>query len=110
VADTSQSRIIDTTAFEIGSSVGRKVCASIATLNSRDNFALSRFLIAGGSSASNMRTKDHQASEEKRAYYRLLRYLVSNELQASYREDQARPLQLTDLLKELEHHEPFKIH
>jgi hypothetical protein len=56
-----------------------------------------------------MRTKDHQASEQKRAYYRLLRYLVSNELQASDREDQARPLQLTDL-KELEHHEPFKIH
>ena len=57
-----------------------------------------------------MRTKDLQASEEKRAYNRLLRYLVSNELQASDREDQARPLQLTDLLKELEHHEPLKIH
>ena len=57
-----------------------------------------------------MRTKDLQASEEKRVYYRLLRYLVSNELQASDREDQARPLQLTDLLQELEHHEPLKIH
>jgi hypothetical protein len=57
-----------------------------------------------------MRTKDLQASEEKRAYYRLLRHLVSNELQASDREDQARPLQLTDLLKKLEHHEPFRIH
>jgi hypothetical protein len=57
-----------------------------------------------------MRTKDLQASEEKRAYYRLLRYLVSNVLQASYREDQARPLQLTDFLKELEGHEPSKIH
>ena len=56
-----------------------------------------------------MRTKDHQASEEKRAYYRLLRYLVSNELQASYREDQTGPLQLADL-KGLEQHEPFKIH
>ena len=56
-----------------------------------------------------MRTKDLQASEEKRAYFRLLRYLVSNELQASDREDQARPLQLTDLLN-LEHHEPSRIH
>jgi hypothetical protein len=57
-----------------------------------------------------MQTKNLQASEEKRAYYRLLRYLVGNELQASYGEDQARPLQLTDLLKELEYHEPSKIH
>jgi hypothetical protein len=56
-----------------------------------------------------MRTKDLQASDEKRAYYRLLRYLVSDELEASYREDQARPLELTDLLN-LEHHEPSKIH
>ena len=55
-------------------------------------------------------TKNPQASEEKRAYYRLLRYLVSNELHATYGEDQARPLQLTDLLKELEHQEPSKIH
>ena len=53
-----------------------------------------------------MWTKDHQASEEKRAYYRLLRYLVSNELKASYSEDQARPLQLT----EHEHYEPFTIY
>jgi hypothetical protein len=56
-----------------------------------------------------MQTKDHQASEEKRAYYRLLRYLVGNELQASPGEDQARPLQLADL-KGLEQHEPFEIH
>jgi hypothetical protein len=86
------------------------VHASIATLNPHDNFALSRFLIAGNSKATQMRTKDLQVSEEKRAYYRLLRYLVSNELQSSDREDQGRPLQLTDLLKQLEHHEPFKIH
>ena len=32
-----------------------------------------------------MQTKDLQASEEKRAYFRLLRYLVTNELQASYK-------------------------
>jgi len=86
------------------------VRASIATLNPHDNFALSRFLIAGNGKATQMRTKDLQVSEEKRAYYRLLRYLVSNELQSSDREDQRRPLQLTDLLKQLEHHEPFKIH
>jgi hypothetical protein len=51
VADTSQSLIIDTAALEIGSSVGRKACGSIATINLRDNFALSRFLIAGNSNA-----------------------------------------------------------
>ena len=56
-----------------------------------------------------MRAKDLQASDEKRAYYRLLRYLVSNELVASYRENQTRPLELTDLLN-LEHYEPSKIH
>ena len=56
-----------------------------------------------------MRTKDLQASDEKRAYYRLLRYLVSDELVASYRENEARPLELTDLL-DLEHYEPSKIH
>ena len=51
-----------------------------------------------------MQTKDLQASEEKRAYFRLLRYLVTNERQASDREDHARPLQprITDFLKELE--------
>jgi hypothetical protein len=57
-----------------------------------------------------MQTKDVQTSEEQRAYYRLLRYLVSNGLQTSCSEDQARPSQHTDFLKELEHHEPFKIH
>jgi len=56
-----------------------------------------------------MRTKDLQASDEKRAYYRLLRYLVSNELVASYRENEARPLELTDLL-DIDHYEPSKIH
>jgi len=52
-----------------------------------------------------MQTKDLQASEEKRAYFRLLRYLVTDELQAYYREEQARPF-----LKEFEHYEPSKIH
>ena len=57
-----------------------------------------------------MQTKDLQA-EEKRAYFRLLRYLVGNERHTD-REDQARPLQsrITDFLKELEHFEPSKIH
>jgi hypothetical protein len=66
-------------------------------------------VIAAVAMREHLRTKDHHASEEKRAYYRLLRYLVSNELQAPCGEDQARPLQLTDL-KGLERHEPFKIH
>ena len=59
-----------------------------------------------------MQTKDLQASEEKRTYFRLLRYLVTDELQAYYREEQARPLQprMTDFLKELEHYEPSEIH
>ena len=61
-----------------------------------------------------MQTKDLQASEEKRAYFRLLRYLVTNDFQASHREEQARPLQprITDFLKqfEFEHYEPSKIH
>jgi len=56
-----------------------------------------------------MRTKDLQASDEKRSYYRLLRYLVSNDLEDSYSEDQARCLELADILN-LEHHEPSKIH
>ena len=109
MADTSQCRIIDTIAFEIGSSVGRTVRASIAAFNPHDNFALPRFLIAIAKSEY-MRTKDLEASEEKRTYYRLLRYLIGNELQVSGREDQARPLQSTDLRNELEHHEPFKIY
>jgi hypothetical protein len=53
-----------------------------------------------------MRTKDLQASNEKRSYYRLLRYLVSDEFEV---EDQARSLELTDILN-LENHEPSKIH
>jgi hypothetical protein len=59
-----------------------------------------------------MQTKDLQASEEKRAYFRLLRYLVTDELQAYYRREQRRPLQprMTDFLKELEHYEPSEIH
>jgi hypothetical protein len=59
-----------------------------------------------------MQTKDLQASEEKRAYFRLLRYLVGNEHHTFDREDQGRPLQsrITDFLKELEHYEPSKIH
>ena len=58
-----------------------------------------------------MQTKDLQASEEKRAYFRLLRYLVTDELQAYYREEQARPLQprFTDFLKEFGDYEPSKI-
>ncbi len=55
------------------------------------------------------RERDHPAdngfrsSDEKRAYFRLLRHLLSEKLQTSYREDQARPLSpgMADLLKKL---------
>ena len=59
-----------------------------------------------------MQTKYLQASEEKRAYFRLLRYLVTDDFEASHRGEQARPLQprITDFLKEFEHYEPSKIH
>jgi hypothetical protein len=53
-----------------------------------------------------MRTKALATSEERRAYYRLLRYLVGKKLSATYKEDQARPLptRMTDLLNTLENH------
>jgi hypothetical protein len=46
------------------------------------------------------------------AYYRLLRHLLSEKLQASYMEDQARPLppRMVDLLKTLEHRKPPETH
>jgi len=51
---------------------------------------------------------DFKSSEEKRAYFRLLRHLLSQKLQASFKEDQARPLpsRMADLLKKLEHGKP----
>ena len=52
--------------------------------------------------------------EEKRepAYYRLLRHLLSEKLQASYKEDRARPLppRMVDLLKTLEQRRPPETH
>lgn len=49
--------------------------------------------------------KDFRSANEKRAYYRLLRHLLSEKLQTSYKVDEARPLpsRMTDLLKTLEH-------
>jgi DNA-directed RNA polymerase specialized sigma subunit len=46
-----------------------------------------------------------KSSKEKQAYFRLLRHLLSKKLQASFKEDQARPLppRMADLLKKLEH-------
>jgi hypothetical protein len=51
-----------------------------------------------------METKDLRSLAEKRAYYRLLRRLLSEGLQASYKENQARPLppRIVDVLKALE--------
>ena len=44
-----------------------------------------------------MRTKDFRSLDEKRAYYRLLRHLLSE----TYKKDQARPLppRIVDVLK-----------
>jgi hypothetical protein len=49
-----------------------------------------------------------RSSDEKRAYFRLLRHLLGEKLQSSYREDQARPLspRMVVLLKTLEHRKP----
>ena len=48
---------------------------------------------------------DLRSSDEKRAYFRLLRHFLSEKLQASSKEDQVRPLppRMADLLKKLEH-------
>lgn len=48
---------------------------------------------------------DLNSSDEMRAYFRLLRHLLGEKLQASLKEDQARPLppRMVDLLKKLEH-------
>jgi hypothetical protein len=51
---------------------------------------------------------DFRSSDEKRAYFRLLRHLLSEKLHASFKEDQARPLppRIADLLKTLERPKP----
>jgi hypothetical protein len=52
----------------------------------------------------NAQQNDSISSEEKRAYFRLLRHLLSEKLQASFKE-QARllPPRMADPLKKLEH-------
>ena len=50
-----------------------------------------------------MPTKDVQAHEERRAYYRLLRYLVSDDLQAFYQGDDAQPSQGKNFLNGVAH-------
>lgn len=54
-----------------------------------------------------MQTKDFLSVEERRAHDRMLRRVIGEGLQTSYREDAAKPLppRLTDLLKELERQE-----
>jgi hypothetical protein len=56
--------------------------------------------------------KDFPSLEEKRAYYRLLRHLLSQKLQASYKEDQTRPLpsRIEGLLKTLEYRKSSNKH
>ena len=59
-----------------------------------------------------MQKKEFVSLEEKRAYYRLLRHLVSTKLQAAYKEDQARllPPRIEGLLKTLEHRKSSNTH
>jgi hypothetical protein len=55
---------------------------------------------------------DFISRDKKRAYFRLLPYLLSEELQASYERDQTRELssRMVDLLKTLEEREPPESH
>jgi hypothetical protein len=76
---------------------------------------LARSAQTGGASVrvrvrSVMPINDDRALKEKRAYYRLLRHLLSEKLKASYKEYHARPLppRLTDLLKKLEYRKPIE--
>ena len=66
--------------------------------------ALQRTESGNKSAKSNIATRknDLRLSQEKRAYYRLLRHLLSGELQ-TFKEDQARPLppRIADQLKTL---------
>jgi hypothetical protein len=59
-------------------------------------------------SASAKQTKDPRSWNEQRAYYRLLRYLLSEGLEMSYKEGQARPLppRLRELVKKIEYRKP----
>ncbi len=68
--------------------------------------------IGAVAAALRWQTKDFLLLDEKRAYYRFLRHLLSEKLQASYMEDQARPLppRMVDLLKTLEHCKPPETH
>jgi hypothetical protein len=65
--------------------------------------------LPGGDEFSQTRDRhaknDLNSSDEMRAYFRLLRHLLGEKLQASFKEDQARPLspRMADLLKKLEH-------
>jgi hypothetical protein len=56
-----------------------------------------------------MQTNEIRASNKKRAYHRLLRGFLSERLEASYKENQARPLppRLRDLLKKFEYRSPY---
>ena len=53
-----------------------------------------------------------RSRDEKRAYFRLLRHLLSEELQASYESDQARalPPRMVELLEALDEREPPETH
>jgi len=54
-----------------------------------------------------MSTMAARMADEKRCYFRLLRYLLSEEVAAGYAEPQTQPLppRLTDLLQQIEKQE-----
>lgn len=59
-----------------------------------------------------MPTRATRESNERRAYYRLLRYLLSEEVQASYGHDDEKPLppRMVDLLRALQSGESSERH
>lgn len=59
-----------------------------------------------------MATRDFRASNERKAYFRLLRYLLSEEVHAAFEEEQAKPLtpRMIELLKTLESREGPESH
>jgi hypothetical protein len=71
--------------------------------NSEDAFSLER---------DHPADLDFGSRDEKRAYFRLLPYLLGKELQASYERDQPRalPSRMVKLLKALEEREPPETH
>lgn len=59
-----------------------------------------------------MRTMADREAEERRGYYRLLRYLLRDELEAEFKDDETKPLpqDMVDLLRQLDEPEQNSTH